>query len=365
MPSLDHKRYAIADRILSEEFPVNGDGSTAIEDVGVKVPGEEINVVPEPSDSFVLTPYIESLTARALTYLDVGYALHFAGPAGTGKTTLALHVATKRGRPVVLIHGDDEYASSDLVGKDSGYRKYKLVDNYIHSVVKTEESLNKVWEDQRLTTACINGFTLIYDEFNRSRPEANNVLLSVLEGKILNLPNLRRSGEGNLHVHEEFRAILTSNPEEYAGVHKTQDALLDRLITMNLGHLDRETEIAIAMAKSGLPSPDAECIVDIIRELRGVGVNNHRPTIRAAIAIARILAHNNGSAQAGDPTFETICHDVLNTDTAKITHQGQSLMAEKVKETIRTVCGEQATRRKDHRKQGQERKPTCPSHFEA
>ncbi len=365
MPSLDLKRYAIADRILSEEFPVNGDRSTATEYVGVKVPGEEINVVPEPSDSFVLTPYIESLTARALTYLDVGYALHFAGPAGTGKTTLALHVATKRGRPVVLIHGDDEYASSDLVGKDSGYRKYKLVDNYIHSVVKTEESLNKVWEDQRLTTACINGFTLIYDEFNRSRPEANNVLLSVLEGKILNLPNLRRSGEGNLHVHEEFRAILTSNPEEYAGVHKTQDALLDRLITMNLGHLDRETEIAIAMAKSGLPLPDAESIVDIIRELRGVGVNNHRPTIRAAIAIARILAHNNGSAEAGDPTFETICHDVLNTDTAKITHQGHSLMAEKVKETIRTVCGERATRSKDRHKQERERKQTCPSHFEA
>jgi nitric oxide reductase NorQ protein len=179
--------------------------------------------------------------------------------------------------PVVLIHGDDEYASSDLVGKDSGYRKFKLVDNYIHSVVKTEESLNKVWEDQRLTTACIKGYTLIYDEFNRSRPEANNVLLSVLEGKILNLPNLRRSGEGNLHVHEEFRAILTSNPEEYAGVHKTQDALLDRLITMNLGHLDRETEMAIVMSKSGLPSPDAEAIVDIIRELRGMGVNNIAP----------------------------------------------------------------------------------------
>ena len=296
MPSLDLKRYAIADRILCEEFPVNGDGSRPSKSRG-EMRGKKSTLLPEPSDSFVSTPYIESLTARALTYLDVGYALHFAGPAGTGKTTLALHVATKRGRPVVLIHGDDEYASSDLVGKDSGYRKYKLVDNYIHSVVKTEESLNEVWEDQRLTTACINGFTLIYDEFNRSRPEANNVLLSVLEGKILNLPNLRRSGEGNLHVHEEFRAILTSNPEEYAGVHKTQDALLDRLITMNLGHLDRETEIAIAMAKSGLPFPDAECIVDIIRELRGVGVNNHRPTIRAGIAIARILAHNNGSAQ--------------------------------------------------------------------
>ena len=41
-----------------------------------------------------------------------------SGPAGTGKTTLALHVAAKLGQPVTLIHGDDEFGSSDLVGND-------------------------------------------------------------------------------------------------------------------------------------------------------------------------------------------------------------------------------------------------------
>jgi len=63
---------------------------------------------------------------------------------------------------------------------------------------------------------------------------------------------LRPSGAGYLEVHPDFRAIFTSNPEEYAGVHKTQDALMDRLITLNLGNFDRETEIQIAMAKSGV-----------------------------------------------------------------------------------------------------------------
>ncbi len=308
--------------------------------VVVRVQPQGDDVLPEASDEFVASPHIQALAERALAYLEVGYAVHFAGAAGTGKTTLAFHVAAKLGHPVTLIHGDDEFGSSDLIGKDAGYRKSKLIDNYIHSVLKTEEDMNTLWVDNRLTTACANGNTLIYDEFNRSRPEANNALLSVLEERILNLPSLRRSGgEGYLEVHPNFRAIFTSNPEEYAGVHKTQDALMDRLITLNLGNFDRETEVQIGMAKSGLPRGDAEVIVDIVRELRGTGVNNHRPTIRATIAIARILTHRQARARLDDPVFQWVCRDVLTTDTAKVTRDGQSLMPQKIDEAMAKICG--------------------------
>ena len=298
----------------------------------------EEQVVPEASEEFVSTAYIKDLTKRALAYLEAGYAVHFAGPAGTGKTTLAFHIAALRARPVTLMHGDDEFSSSDLVGRDSGYQRTKLVDNFIHSVVRTEERLNTLWEDNRLTTACQNGYTLVYDEFTRSRPEANNALLSVLEEKILNLPRLRQSGEGYLEVHPDFRAIFTSNPEEYAGVHKTQDALLDRMITIYLSHFDRNSEIHVTMAKSGLPNKDAEIIVDIVRELRAVGVNNHRPTIRACIAIGRILSHMGGRARLNDKNFVRICHDVLTIDTVKVTRSGEPVMAKKVDDVIRKVC---------------------------
>lgn len=318
---------------------MSDNGSGSVSTASIRIRPADDTVWPEESEGFVSTHEVEALSDRALTYLRVGYPVHFSGPAGTGKTTLALHVASKLGRPVTLIHGDDEFASSDLVGNDYGYRKSKLVDNFIHSVLKTEEEMKTLWMDNRLTTACQNGDTLIYDEFTRSRPEANNALLSILGERILNLPKLRRSGEGYLEVHPEFRAIFTSNPEEYAGVHKTQDALMDRLITITLGHYDRATEIAITMAKSGISEPDAEATVDIVRELRGVGVNNHRPTIRACIAIARVLAHKRARVRMDDPVFWGICQDVLNTDTAKVTRGGESLMPHKVDEAIRKVCG--------------------------
>jgi nitric oxide reductase NorQ protein len=322
----------------------------AVSETMVRIQTEKDNIVPEPSEAFVSSPYVEQVTERALAYLTAGYPIHFSGPAGTGKTTMAFHVAAKLSRPVSLIHGDDEFGSSDLVGRDAGYRKSKLIDNFIHSVLKTEEEMKSLWVDNRLTTACQNGETLIYDEFNRSRPEANNAFLSILSEGILNLPKLRRSGEGYLAVHPEFRVIFTSNPEEYAGVHKTQDALMDRLITIHLGHYDLETEIRITMSKSGIGRSDAEIIVGIVRELRGFGVNNYRPTIRACIAIARILALQGGRARRNDPSFLWICRDVLNTDTAKVTREGQSVMIQKMEEVIKKVCGQHANHsRNDNR----------------
>src|SRR3989304_6542252 len=118
---------------------MSDNGFASFPGVAVRIRPDEDNVWPEASEGFVSTPEVQALTDRALTYLRVGYPVHFSGPSGTGKTTLALHIASKLDRPVTLIHGDDEFGSSDLVGNDYGYRKSKLVDNFIHSVLKTEE----------------------------------------------------------------------------------------------------------------------------------------------------------------------------------------------------------------------------------
>lgn len=273
----------------------------------------------EADDSFVTTPAVERITRRALAYLDAGYPVHLSGPAGTGKTTLAFHIASARGRPVALVHGNDAFGGSDLMGQERGYTRSSVVDNYIHSVVKTQERLERSWSDNRVTVACEHGHTLIYDEFNRTRAEANNVLLSILEEGIISVPS---RGDGYLRVHPEFRVVLTSNPAEYAGTHRAQDALMDRLITIRCDHYDGPTETRIVAAASGCLERDASAIVGLVRALRGERGENARPTIRAAIALARVTAQAMIEPDPTDETFALMAWDLLGQDAQSVAGAG-------------------------------------------
>ena len=273
---------------------------------------------PKPLQDFVETDYVKEITHRAMNYIKAGYSVHFRGPAGTGKTTIAKHVASQLNRPMVMLHGDEEFSTSSLIGSESGYKTKRVRDNFISSVLKEEQEVQKHWVDNRLTVACKYGFTLIYDEFTRSKPEANNILLSVLEERIINLPYTRPGEDPYLQVHPDFTGLFTSNPEEYAGVHKSQDALRDRMVTMDLDYFDFETETAITVAKAGIPLEDAVLIVSIVRELRETGKCEFSPTVRGCIMIAKTMAVQNLTPMEAPQVFKVICQDILASETSRV-----------------------------------------------
>ncbi|MEI6692565.1 MAG: gas vesicle protein GvpN [Chlorobium sp.] len=295
----------------------------------------EMNTVlePKPMPNFVETDYIRDITNRGLTYIKAGFPVHFRGPSGTGKTTVALHLASKIGRPVVIIHGDSEYKTSDLIGSEQGYKYRRLDDNFIHSVHKYEEDMTKQWVNNRLTIAIKKGFTLVYDEFTRSRPEANNILLPILQEKMLSTSSSNEE-EYYMKVHPEFRAIFTSNPEEYAGVNRTQDALRDRMVTMDLDYFDYETELMITHAKSGMMLDDAEKIVKIVRGLRESGKTEFDPTIRGSIMIAKTLNVLHARPDKNNEQFKKVCQDILTSETSRV---GSKTNQEKVRAIVKEL----------------------------
>ncbi|NQU87470.1 MAG: gas vesicle protein GvpN, partial [Mariniphaga sp.] len=131
-----------------------------------------------------------------------------------------------------------------------------------------------------------------------------------------------------MKVHPDFCAIFTSNPEEYAGVNRTQDALRDRMVTMDLDHFDYETELQITRAKSKLSLKDTEIIVKIVRGLRESGKTEFDPTIRGSIMIAKTLATLNTTPSKSKEVFRKICQDILTSETSRI---GSKTNQERVK----------------------------------
>jgi gas vesicle protein GvpN len=281
---------------------------------------------------------LQSIESRALSYLRSGLPIHLRGPAGTGKTTLAIQIAARLDRPTILITGDGWFTAQNLIGRETGTRSKQVVDHYIHSVKKIETEVSAIWSDDALTRAVAEGYTLVYDEFTRSPPQANNPLLAAFEERMLIVPGGSRR-ERMVRAHPSFRAILTSNPDDYAGVSAPQDALIDRMVTFDLDSHDRATEIGIVANRSGLDDSRASCIVDLIRAMRGSPYLKQSPSMRSAIMISRITVAENLTVGAHDPRFLQLCLDVLESKTSGIDPKVRAGFRTQLFELVRSTCG--------------------------
>ncbi|MDN4524945.1 gas vesicle protein GvpN [Fictibacillus fluitans] len=259
-------------------------------------------------DEFLAVPFYQSLVSRSLMYLRTGFPVHFTGPSGVGKTSLAFYIAKQMDRPVTVIRGHHELSNKDLIGHYMGITKKEVVDNYIHSVYKKEQEVRPLWMQGQLIEAVKKGHVVIYDEFTRSRPETNNILLSLLEERVL--PVYGNGKFTAIPCHPDFCMIFTSNPEEYAGTFHTQDALIDRLITIGINLCDEQSEMAIIRKKTGVNEKEAASIVQFVNRLRAYG-NGSSPSLRAAIMIASIAKKASVEICPKNLLYQQLCLDVL------------------------------------------------------
>jgi len=260
-------------------------------------------------ENFVETEQVRRLKERVKLWIKVGYPPHIVGPTGCGKTTMAMQVANELGRPTVWINGDEQMMTTDLIGGYSEMEAESVRDKFVHNVMLSKDRTKYTWIDNPLTLACKYGYTLVYNEFSRAKPEANNVLLSVLEEHILELPTMFGE-ERYVKVHPDFNIIFTSNSTEYAGVHRPQDALLDRMIDIHMDYYDFDTELKIVQAHTEMPSHEAEKVVKAVRIIREKMPEPYKPGTRAEIMICQGLIAMDGYSKED---LEQIYMDVLAT----------------------------------------------------
>jgi nitric oxide reductase NorQ protein len=205
----------------------------------------------------VWTEAIEAVAARALLCLAAGHGVHLRGPAGTGKTTLAFALAARLGRDVVAVLPGAEADASSAVA-----------------------------------VASAAGATAILDADAEGFPAV--------------APRLSAALGGRLPAHAAFRAIVVSRPGSPLPV-----TLLDRLVTIDCDGYDRETELAIAAARSGLGAVEAGRIVDMVRDLRRSREYGLRPGLRCSITLASLAMAAGCAVSSDDHRFVALVLDVL------------------------------------------------------
>ena len=262
-------------------------------------------------DFFCEDANLRDLIERAMVYVQAGVCLHLSGPAGLGKTTLALHIAEERGRPVSFMAGNQWLNASDFIGREVGHTSRTVIDTYIQSVRRTDAESRANWKGSILAEAMHNGHTLVYDEFTRASPEANALLLSVLEEGILITAD-RAAQQTRIEAHPEFRVLLTSNPHDYAGVNGTPDALMDRVVTLSVPEPTSERVVEIVSARTGLDAKTAARIVSLVDQTAGLSDTRYASRLRSCLMIGRIAGYFKQQRALNDSRLDEIVRDVLS-----------------------------------------------------
>ncbi len=253
--------------------------------------------------------------------LKAGHHVLLEGPVGVGKTTLALAVAEKLMRPVIRVDGDGRYTEQKLVGSfdpklvlDRGFVRESFIPGPLYQAME-------------------EGSIFLINELNRMPEMVQNVLLPALDEGKIQIPVL-----GELKANPGFSVIATQNPREFVGTSALSEALLDRLEWISISALSENDEIEIVKShldKAALKSVPIEAIVELMHLTRHHSKIKRGASIRAAIAMARVL-----SAEGTQADFWKVAKLVLanriELEVGKFSNRPYSELLDELLEDLKT-----------------------------
>jgi cobaltochelatase CobS len=223
----------------------------------VKIAGYEFTDHPavpaiDPHYEFDL-PFIRLMTA--FIRKSDGDGLMLIGPTGAGKTSGVVQFAARIGYPVTVPTISPRTEITDLMGG-----------------LFPQPNGSFVWRDGPLTRAVREGHIFVIDEFNILDPGELMGLVTLLDHRKLHIPTT----DEVIPVHAGFRLVVTGNAGTsgdqtglYAGVRQGNLAFGDRFISMKIGYLPPEKELAIlAKTNPGLSEEMRGNMVQVAKDVR-------------------------------------------------------------------------------------------------
>ncbi len=207
--------------------------------------------------------------ALALAVLRAGRHLLLEGPAGVGKTRLALAACAALGRGAVRVDGDDRYSEARLVGW------------FDPPAVLRAGYGPATFAAGPLVEAMRAGSVLFVNELNRMPEAVQNVLLPALDERRIGVPHV-----GEVAAAPGFAVVAAQNPSEYVATGHLSEALRDRFEHLALAWQPEAEERAIVAAESGAPPGLAAWAVRLARASRAHPAVRKGASVRAASAAA-------------------------------------------------------------------------------
>lgn len=188
--------------------------------------------------------------------VEAGLNVLLTGPAGTGKTTIAMQVAEDTGRPFSSLSLTKQTSVNAIIG-------------FI--------SINGTYIPSQFRTAYEEGHLFLLDELDAADPNVL-LILNTLENGYIAFP------DGIIHGHKNFRLVATANPQEahsiYTGRSKLDFSTLDRYYTIEL---PRDPEL-----EKTLTSEEIVITVDNARTILKSQGSSIQVTMRDSIRIHQL-----------------------------------------------------------------------------